>query len=375
MNRVAQRHSNSGFSLIEILVGMTLGLLGIIVMFQVFAVAEGYRRTTTSGGDAQQGGAVALFSIERDVRQAGHSLNDPAFLGCRVNAYDAGPPARNFAFTLAPVVITQGAGGAPDTITVTYGSSSLYATPVSITQNMVTPFAAYQVDSRYGFAPGDLMVAVELGKDCSLAEATSLPSVAGQTDLLLHDTGNYMMATGTPAVARYNRMGGLPAPYDVSYTTNAKLLNLGAQPSNNVYSIQGGNLAMQSSIANAAAPQAIVEGIVDLQAQYGKDDGVDNGTVTSAVYAADDGVVDHFDTVTPNSAAEWARVLSVRLAVVARSNLPEKPDPATGLCSTTAAAPTWTGGAFDLSANAEWRCYRYKVMQTTVPVRNIIWKP
>ena len=354
---------------------MTLGLLGIIVMFQVFAVSEGYRRTTTSGGDAQQGGAVALFTIERNVRQAGHSLNDPAYLGCQVHAYDEGPPARDFAFTLAPVVITQGAGSAPDSITVTYGSSSLYAAPVGITQNIAAAATAYRVDNRYGFAPGDLVVAVEAGKGCSLAEVTSVPGVAGQTDTLGHDPGSYTMATGVQASSRYNRAGGLPAPNDVSYTTNGKLLNFGARPSNIVYSIQSGNLAMQSSIANAAAPQAIVEGIVDLQAQYGKDDGVDNGTVNGAVYAADDGVIDRFDTATPAIAADWARVLAVRLAVVARGTQPERPDLATGVCSTTTLAPTWAGGAFDLSANPDWRCYRYKVLQTTVAVRNIIWKP
>ena len=46
--------------------------------------------------------------------------------------------------------------------------------------------------------------------------------------------------------------------------------------------------------------------------------------------------------------------------------------------------PTWSGGAegatrvFDLSATVtapdDWRCYRYRLFETTVPLRNWIWK-
>ena len=379
MNPIAQRATprnpgSAGFSLAEVMVGMTLGLLGIIVMFQVFAVSEGYRRTTASGGDSLQAGAVALFTIEREVRQAGFGLNDTTYLGCPVNGSDEGPPARTFSFTLAPVVIAQGAGSAPDTIIVTYGSSGLTAAPVAVTQNMAAPASGFRVDNRFGFATGDLVVAAEAGRDCSLSEVSGLPAAAGQTDLILHDPGEYLSGNGAMTVSRYNRAGS-PAPLNVSYTTNAKLINLGSQPRNVVYSVQGGNLAMQSSIANGALPQPIVEGIVDLQAQYAKDDGVNNGTVTGGVYLADDGVIDRFDTAPPANAADWARVLAVRVAVLARSNMPERADPATGACTTTTVAPTWAGGTFDLSGNAEWRCYRYKVLQTTVPVRNIIWKP
>jgi len=69
--RTSHFHSY-GFSLVEILVAMVIALLGTIIIFQVFAVSEGIRRTSTSGGDAQQFGALALFTLERDVRVAGY---------------------------------------------------------------------------------------------------------------------------------------------------------------------------------------------------------------------------------------------------------------------------------------------------------------
>ena len=57
-----------GFSLVELMVAVVIGLIGTLVMFQVFAVSEAQKRSTTSGGDAQQNGSIALFTIERDLR-------------------------------------------------------------------------------------------------------------------------------------------------------------------------------------------------------------------------------------------------------------------------------------------------------------------
>jgi type IV pilus assembly protein PilW len=47
----------AGFSLVEIMVGLAIGMLAVIVILQVFALSEGRKRTTTSGGDAQSNGA------------------------------------------------------------------------------------------------------------------------------------------------------------------------------------------------------------------------------------------------------------------------------------------------------------------------------
>ena len=51
----------AGFSLVEVMVAMVIGLLGIIVMMQMFSVFEGQKRTTTGGDDANSSGAVSLY--------------------------------------------------------------------------------------------------------------------------------------------------------------------------------------------------------------------------------------------------------------------------------------------------------------------------
>ena len=67
----------AGFSLVEIMVGMVIGMLGLIIMMQVFSLSESQKRTTTGGGDAHSNGAIALFGLQRDLRQAGFGVSDP----------------------------------------------------------------------------------------------------------------------------------------------------------------------------------------------------------------------------------------------------------------------------------------------------------
>jgi hypothetical protein len=54
---------------------------------------------------------------------------------------------------------------------------------------------------------------------------------------------------------------------------------------------------------------------------------------------------------------------AVRIGVVARAaGEAEHGGPA------TTAGGAWAGGTFDLSADPKWRCHRYKILQTIVPV-------
>jgi len=91
---------------------------------------------------------------------------------------------------------------------------------------------------------------------------------------------------------------------------------------------------------------------------------------------------------------KWESVIAVRVAVVARSALAEKPSGIDGTkCDATTDGtesptpgpdlrPRWVGGLIDVSASGDpspasplyWKCYRYRVFETTVPLRNWIWR-
>ena len=114
-----------GLSLVEILVGVAIGLIGIVAIFQAIAVWSKHTATTSSGSDAQVAGTLALFNVERDLKQAGHGFGRAAsaVMGCDVALTDTAP-VRAFNFGLRPAEIAASAGGAPDELRVLCGNSS-----------------------------------------------------------------------------------------------------------------------------------------------------------------------------------------------------------------------------------------------------------
>lgn len=356
--RAGLRRRGAGFSLIELMVAVVIGLIGSIVIFQVFGIFEGQKRTTTSAGDAQQSGLLALVSIERELRMAGYGLSYVPLLGCNVVSYDATGGGRDFTFPLLGVQISQGASGAPDSIAMLYGSSNLIVAPGKLTFNSSVGALNNKIDTTYGYQVNDLVIVGEFGKSCTMRQLTAVPPSTGSGDQINHD------GTG-----RYNKTGGLPVAYafwDNTSQSGARIYNMGPAPVYATYSVLNGQLIYQNLMVSAASTP-VVDGIVQLKAEYGRDtDG--------------DGAIDSWTPTMPGTPTptDWARVIAVRLAVVARSAQPEKPNQTTFACDTTTAQPTWAGGSIDVSAGGtitDWGCYRYRVFETKVPIRNFIWSP
>jgi type IV pilus assembly protein PilW len=396
-----------GFSLVELMVAMLIGLIGMIIIFQVFEVSEGIKRTTTSGGDAQQNGAVALYVMEHDLRNAGMGFNDVPNAGCTILGYDSARATPDFTLMLVPALIcapgstapggncpgTGTAGTSPDQLTVVYGSQPLISDASPLGVNMAASDVQVQVNNTFAYRPGDLLVLMQpaSGNNCSLIETTAIAS----TTVTRAAAGvSYLLNTGSQVLARLNKAGGMGVAYGGVGSTNvSRAYNLGnlydpasgaATPVYNTYAIDSSNALTVSSafVIDPAtrAPQvsAVADNIVHMRALYGLDDGVNDGSVTFAgTFVAGDGLVDRFVSAATFNAAgtPWQSIIAVRVAMVARSALAEKPSAGLGApCDTTPNPPTWSGGAFDLSANPDWQCYRYRVFETTIPLRNWIWK-
>jgi type IV pilus assembly protein PilW len=342
-----------GFSLIELMVGLVIGMIGVVIMMQIFSVSEGYKRTTTGGDDAQNNGAISLYGLQRDLRQAGQGSNSftdnaastSAFsvLGCNLTLR-AGVTASS----LGPVTINHPnipAGDAnTDTLLVFYGGGNdgpegdrIEAQPATTTYTLA------------GFAA-----------------AASAPSVVVGNRVVAHPTPrpspcNLTMESVT-AVAGSNVTVGT----GVAGMTAGALFNLGQAPRFVAYAVRGRSLTVCDYMVNncggafnAAHWVPLASNVVSLRAQYGQDTTV--GTM--------DGTVDAFNQTTPANVCQWVRMRGVRLAVVTRSAQLEKED-------VTTVAPTWSGSgtqAIDLSADADWQRYRYKTFETVVPLRNVAW--
>jgi type IV pilus assembly protein PilW len=356
--------SMRGMSLPEILAAVLIGLIGMIVIMQVYATSEERKRTTTGTSDAQINGNIALFTLETAIRSAGFGMvsSNNNMLGCNTLAYNSDRSPSDFNFLMAPVVITVGAAGAADQITVVAGSSPTVAEGAAFVSG-ATSGADFPLKNAAGFLAGDIVVASEAGLNCSLGEITGFVPAAVNT--IQHVFGvayNYVDTAGTTInpTAKYNK----PLPGSgVDYSAAALLFSLGRSPTLVTYQIGNDKLQTNTLIPYVAAPNAdIGDGIVQLKALYGKDTDLD-------------GVVDAWNTTLPADATQWMQVRAVRIALLARAAKLEKlREDGTHV---TTAAPTWNGGtAFTMPIpgdGTDWHDYRYRVYETVVPLRNMIW--
>jgi type IV pilus assembly protein PilW len=366
-----------GMSLVEILAAMLIGLIGMTIIMQVFSVSEGRKRTTTGTSDAQITGNLALFTIETEMRSAGYGMitSDSNMLGCTTIAYDSNRSTDDFNFTMAPVLITNGAGGAPDQVTIIYGDSPQAVDGAKFSAG-ANPADDFPLGNAAGIRLGSIAVASDpgAGVNCGMVEVTGF--AAGAVNNIEHDNGasyTYTNEFGFPVTitATRNKPGGLSV--GGAFTDDALLFPLGRSPTVITYLVNNNRLESRTLIPYNAAQDAdgddlseaeIAGGVVQFQAQYGKDTDADR-------------IVDTWDQTTPATNADWLQVLAVRFALLVRSQQFER-DPVTTV------APTWFGGAYTMTNvdgtadsnpgdDNDWRHYRYRNYQTVVPLRNMIW--
>lgn len=357
-----------GVTLIELMVGIVIGLLAVLVISQTMTFSEAQKRSTTSGADAQVNGTLSLYTLERDLKEAGYGLTAVnSSLGCEIRASYKGAASN---FTLAPVVIAAGALGAPDTVRVLGSNKENFSVPALIVKDHPANAANFFVNSGVGIADGDFMLAVPEVPDasnwCSLFQVTDSKAGGGPglgNNQVLHNSGQ----------SDWNNPGGSTIFPAGGYNTGSYLLNLGTII-NRSYSISAGlnlQLSTFASTSGAITTQDLFPNIVQLQAFYGKD--------TNA-----DGTVDTYDKVTPTTQAGWTQILTVRIGIVARSTQFERE-------VVTPSNPQWdvgtamsVSGAVDCGTSQcvsiridnlpDWQRYRYKVYETTVPLRNMLWR-
>lgn len=363
---------NSGFGLVEIMVGVAIGFIGVLVMMQVSAVFEGQKRTTTTGADAQTNGAVALYQVDRDLRRAGYGLSTATALGCTVNrTYQGGPTPP---LKLTPVTITDGINGAPDKIELLASSKSNWSVPSTITTYHPPTAANIFLNTTLGISVGDMLILYEPGKDCTLIQATNIPNGNVQ---VLHQS----------STSKWNPPGGQNIFPAGGYNAGASAFNVGSLV-DHAYSIDAkSNLVMTdySSTTNSLSDQMIASDIINMQAQYGFDDRPTPADARVTKWSST--MIDADGSGTVGDSGDLQRIYAVRIALVARSPLKERPE--NGVCNiTTNNLMDWAGSIeavnpapqIDLSknpdgsANADWKCYRYRLLESVIPLRNMMWR-
>lgn len=379
--RSGPRHTQSGLSLVEIMVGVLIGMIGIIVIFQMLATSEERKRSVTAGSDVQVSGIIGLTSLERDVRDAGFGFSSAAYdtgitpvMGCMVNAYDTARPTPAFSYRLTPVQIIQGAGAASDTIIVLRGNSNTFPAAHVFTESTDT---SKKTRGRAGISPRDYMLVGRTTPtlQCMTVEITGVANADALS--VDHNQGSYNYTVYLPdgstsveaRIARHNNIAP-PITFTAGY-----LFNLGNGPRRNIWTVQGGKLQVTNDLLyqdtdgngiNDAVE--IADNVITLQAQYGIDAN-NNGRIEAGEWTTTD----------PGATEQWANVIAVRAGMLVRSSQFER-------SVVTNTVPSWAGGQFvitNLDGTASggtpadpannWRHYRYRVYETVIPLRNILW--
>lgn len=411
----------SGFSLVEILVGLVIGMLAMLAIFQTLALFEAQRRTTGAGADMQQSGLAALYALEQDIRLGGFGLIKSGLVvnGTRQQGSLPCPQIDAFGSTQSvfqsiPVQIQDGGTGLSDKLVTARLDSPLgglatgsgygyLVADAAGTTTYASNASSITVDTGKALKAGDYIMISQSGADCTLLQVkpaynyctagcgTATPTnLADPTPVPVQSTTNPAGDhTTTPTSQSYTVPSGAvanppdpPEIIDMGQTNPLVISSYYVDTTST--SSTFGSLIQNENYGTSVKPQAA--NIVNIQAQYGIAPAGSQSIScwVDATAAASTGTcaATSGSWAAPNI-ADYQRIKAIKIAVVARSPLKEKPQAtATGsTCNTTTAAPaTWpsvTGSSspptIDLSADANWKCYRYKVYWTVVPLRNVIW--
>jgi type IV pilus assembly protein PilW len=366
------RGRQRGVSLVETMVGLTLGLMVTLVVTQVWGAFEGQKQRTISNSSAQVNGLLALTELEQDIRSAGAGLANGAASSClnTFTYYEAGGasvspiPAYAGELPLIPLKVVDSASGS-DTITVKRSSDLLGGIRASITQAMPSSSSELNLSSVTGFADQDTVLAMDPATgNCTVMLVTQVQPGPMK---LQHNPGATTTYNPTNSFQNSN---GWPA-----YTSGATVEKIGQLISHTYTVNTAGQLAVTDSTNPLTSTTSVIGvDVVRLKAQYGiANAGSDDVSAWVRASAASGwGTLD---------AAKVKRIKAVRLAIVARSAKREGTD-VTFPCKDGAGSVVNPDGpclwadsepVVDLSSNPEWKRYRYRIYQTIIPLRNVIW--
>jgi type IV pilus assembly protein PilW len=374
--------SVTGFSLIELMVGIVVSLICTLAIMAAFAIFEGQKRTTSAGDDAQQNGSYALYYLERQIRTAGSGLvqgNLWGIWGCPVVgktsgvgvAVPAAPASLPFSIwpsttrAVSVLIESGGSNNVSDVIGVVSGSAAarVFVAPVANPPS-ATGNTSVTLSNSFGIQNGDYLLGVTANSPtngCPLALSNSAPAA----NVISLDSANSVASGLTGATSVFD-LGPDPimSLYGVDPTINSLVTyDLLQRPINGV----------------AAANIPVADGIVLIKALYGVHDGTCGsdadcigswqaptgnwaiGTLSPTALSA---------TSVTTAATAMNSIKAIRVAVVAQSRISQRSSdysPVGGGTSITLFTDLPAAQQIQVTTDPT---YRYKIYDTTIPIRN-----
>lgn len=381
-----------GFSLIELMVAVIVGMLLTAAAFSVLRTSESRKRTMSSVNDINQAGGYSLYLIDHWVRSAGTGLVQAAdyTYGCLIYASKSSSqilprstalPAPFAAvttpisgnFRVAPVVIfpsgtTPGVSGQGSDVLMVMGSGS--GTTV-----MPTPFGDEAATSQLtlansvGYKGGDLVLVADQQpadaggpRNCMVQQVSTGFSGGSATALTLG--GSYAA-------------GSVDSQNITDFTPDGLAINLGgssgADPAFLVIGVGDNDvLYTYDLLGNESVSLARAEGVFEMKALYGIDSN-DDGTISASEWASPSTTGYTPASLLDGSATankKLRRIKAVRVGLILRTSLPEKASSPQSPGATSITLFDDLSLKYTRSFSAAERKYRYRKVELTIPVRN-----
>ncbi|KQX29892.1 PilW family protein [Variovorax sp. Root434] len=394
-----------GLTLIELMVAMVIGLVVVLAVTSVVTVGETHKRSTTSTNDMNQSGSYATYMIDRVLRSAGSGFAQTGtrgLFGCRLSAsriiggtattilprtasafpapFDtllggSGAAAAGN-LRLAPFLIAKGAtAGASDTLVVMGGNAAAGDVPRRIRSGFPGN-NNLRLDNTIGLANGDIgLVSLEGKTDCLIEQVnvTDATAFAAAGNEVLPMGGRYFTSTGaTTSLATLAADGtALFTPLGNVGANNLQFQLLGVNANRTLvaYDLLRAAGTGSDEGTDASAMQALADGVVAMYAVYGVDTD-SNGTVDTWIDPAAAGYTIDTLMLTPD---RMRHIVAARVALVMRGSLFEK-EPVTP-ASLTIFGDLATASQRTLTIATSDRNFRYRVIDTTIPLRNMLLLP
>ncbi len=393
------RRAAEGFTLVELMVAMTIGLvLALAISLSMLSMGRQFQFVGATSA-AQVNAQLALSLLDGAGRTAGAGLFNNGLPVCPTfNAWNAGVKVSDGAPLLPARIADGGSASASDRVIFTASNAIGPLSGMPVLAPMAAAADAIVITDGGRIAVDDLAIVGVPGSasvPCTLFQVTSVTTdTTGVTcggngsrcKALTHAPGgNYNPPTGTFSnEPRYGftTAGGANGP--------AAVMGLGTGFRQEAFAVFCETLVQYNAFGDSpgcttgplnfsGGANALVTDIVLLQAQYGISATAASDVVTNWVNATG------ADWASP-TAANAGRIKAVRVVVVSRSK------EAAGELVTAASCDNGAGvvntgpcsfldaeaPAIDLSttlvpAGRSWRNYRYRVYQSVIPLRNVIW--
>jgi prepilin-type N-terminal cleavage/methylation domain-containing protein len=210
MKTFRRSKSRPGFTLVELLVAMAMGLIVLTVMFTMFRTSQRSYTLQDYVAEMQQNLRVAMYSVTRDLRMAGCGVNLLNQLVPTVEVFDGENSTWK---NLQGITATNSTTG-PDQIDLFIGDIQSGEYDATIRENMPDASADLKVDTTANFQIGD-MVIISNGINAALF-VVSLPQPAA------------LAIQHRPAISIFNPPAAFKNfPHGGGYAQGSRLYNFG----------------------------------------------------------------------------------------------------------------------------------------------------